>query len=363
MGIKVGIIGCGNISETYFNNAKKFNILELVACADINRAAAQAASEKHGIACMEVDDLLHHREIDLLVNLTIPKAHVPVSMAAVAAGKHVHSEKPLGITCDEARGLLENARNKGVRVGCAPDTFLGGGHQTCRKIIDDGWIGRPVAGTAFMMGHGPESWHPNPFFFYEKGAGPVFDMAPYYLTALVNLLGPVKRVMSMTTVSFPERLATSKQHFGKKIRVQTSTHASGVLEFVNGAMITVIFSWDIWHHTHPCIEIYGSEGSLQVPDPNGFGGSVRVRRPGGEWQDMPLTHGYTDNNRIIGAVDIASAVTTNRPHRASSELAFHVLAIMCAFDDSSRRGGCVELTSTCERPAPLPMGLLPGEID
>jgi len=363
MAAKLGIIGCGNISNTYITNARKFTNIEILACADINMAAAQAAAEKHGLTALSVDDIMRSAELDIVVNLTIPTAHVVVGRMVVENGKHVHSEKPLGVDRDEARGLLERAAAKGVRVGCAPDTFLGGGHQTSRKLIDDGWIGRPVAGTAFMMGHGPESWHPNPFFFYEQGGGPLFDLGPYYITALVNLLGPVKSVTARTSAAFPERVAGAQEIRGKKIPVKTFTHAAAILDFACGAVITAVFSWDVWGHNHPCIEIYGTEASLLVPDPNGFGGAVRIKRPGGEWQDVPLTHGYTDNSRIIGVADMANGLEKNRPHRASGELAYHVLDCMCAFEESSRQGKTVDLHSTCSRPAALPMGLMPGEID
>ncbi len=363
MGTRVGIIGCGRISRAYITNAKRFSSIEVAACADICTDAAEAVALEYGIDAVTVDELLGSTQIDAVVNLTIPRAHVAVSKAVVAAGKHVHSEKPLGVARDEAWELLQDARAKGMRIGCAPDTFLGGGHQTCRKLLDDGWIGRPVAGTAFMMSHGPESWHPNPFFFYEPGGGPLFDFGPYYITALVNLLGPVKSVSARTTASFEERIATSKYHNGVRIPVNTPTHAAGLLEFASGPLVTIVLSWDVWGHSHPCIELYGSEGSLLAPDPNGFGGQVRVRRPGAEWQDVPLTHGYTENNRIIGVVDLMSGLAAQRIHRANGELAYHVLDVMCAFEESSEAGATVRIASTCERPTPLPLGLAPGEID
>jgi len=363
MGRKVGIIGCGKISRAYITNAKRFPSIEVAACADIDTGVAEAVAREHGLEAVGVDELVGAPEIDIVVNLTVPRAHVPVSTDVVAAGKHVHSEKPLGVARDEAGKLLKLARSKSIRIGCAPDTFLGGGHQTSRKVLDEGRIGRPVAGTAFMMSHGPESWHPNPFFFYEPGAGPLFDFGPYYITALVNLLGPVKSVLAKTTASFEERIATSSYHNGVRIPVSTATHAAGILEFVSGAIITMVLSWDVWGHTHPRIEIYGSEGSMQVPDPNGFGGEVRIKRAGGEWEDVPLTHGYTENNRIIGVVDMASSLAQKRGHRANGELAYHALDVMCAFEESSKTGAGVRVQSTCERPAPLPVGLLPGEID
>jgi predicted dehydrogenase len=249
-------------------------------------------------------------------------------------------------------------------LGCAPDTFFGGGIQTCRKLIDDGWIGQPVAATAFMTCHGHESWHPDPEFYYEVGGGPMLDMGPYYLTALVNLMGPIKRVTGSTRITFPERVITSQPKYGKRIKVEAATHVAGVMDFAGGAVGTIITSFDIWFANLPRIEVYGTEGSLSVPDPNTFGGPVRVRRAGAqEWNDIPLTHGYTENSRGIGVADMAYALTSGRPHRASGDLAYHVLDVMEAFEDASRTGRHVEVTSGCIQPAALPMGLRPGELD
>ena len=309
-------------------------------------------------------ELLADPEIEIVINLTIPKAHAEVALAALQAGKSVHNEKPLAIERAQAHQLLALAREEGLRVGCAPDTFLGGGIQTCRKLIDDGWIGEPIAATAFMTCHGHESWHPDPEFYYKVGGGPMFDMGPYYLTALVNLIGPVRRVTGSARITFPERLVTSQPKHGTRIEVDVPTHVAGVLDFANGAVGTIITSFDIWSAHLPRIEIYGTEGSLSVPDPNGFGGPVLVKRAGAsEWSDVPLTHGYAVNSRGIGVADMAYALRSGRPHRANGELAYHVLDIMHAFHDASREGKHIELASTCDRPAPLPMGLLPGTLD
>ncbi|HUX75014.1 MAG TPA: Gfo/Idh/MocA family oxidoreductase [Anaerolineae bacterium] len=361
---KVGLIGCGNISGAYVKGCTAFRILDVVACADIVTSRAEARAREFGIpnAC-PVDELLSDPEIQIVVNLTVPQAHAEVSLAAISAGKNVHSEKPLAVAREDGRRVLAAAREQRVLVGCAPDTFLGGGLQTCRKLIDDGWIGKPVAATAFMTSRGPESWHPDPEFLYQLGAGPLFDMGPYYLTALVNLLGPVKRVTGSTQISFPERLITSQPHYGTEIKVRTPTHVAGVVDFGSGAVGTIITSFDVWAANLPRIEIYGSEGSLSVPDPNTFGGPVRIWRPeAGEWREVPLTHS-TDVGRGIGVADMAHALAYGRPHRASGELAYHVLDVMHAFEEASKTGGHVEIESHCPRPAPLPMGLRPGELD
>ncbi len=352
--MKIGVIGCGNISNTYFNNAKIFGNIEIAACADMNMPAAEAKALEHGIKAMPVDEILKNDEIDLIVNLTIPKAHYEINMRALNAGKHVYCEKPLALTLEDARKSVELAKKKKLRLGCAPDTFLGAGLQTCRKIIDDNWIGMPISGSVAMIGRGPEGWHPNPFTFYQKGAGPMMDMGPYYMTALVHLLGPVKSVSAYVKKSFEERIAGCKEHFGEKIKVEVPTHYSGTLEFHNGALINVTISFEVYRHGHNPIEIYGTEGSLIVPDPNSFGGPVKIFRPGIEnWSESVLTHRYSKNFRILGVADIASAVKENRPHRCSGELAYHVLEVMASFEEASKLKKQIQIKSKCERPAPM----------
>lgn len=355
----VGIIGCGNISGIYLENGKVFDELNIVAVADIDmeRAAAQAA--KYGVprAC-SVAELLADPAIEIVINLTIPAAHAEVSTQVLNAGKSVYSEKPLAVTREDGKRLLALAKERGVRVGCAPDTFLGAGIQTCRKLIDDGWIGEPIAATAFMPSHGPESWHPNPGFFYDVGGGPMFDMGPYYLTALVNLIGPVKRVTGSARASFAERTITNQWNYGDKIKVHTPTHIAGVMDFHSGAIATIITSFDIWAANLPRIEIYGSQGSLSVPDPNTFDGPVRIKRAGAdEWTQVALSHGFSKNSRGLGVADMAAAIRTGRPHRASGELAYHVLDLMHAFHDASREGKHILMESTCAKPAALPLTL------
>lgn len=363
--IKVGIIGCGNISGIYFTNlTKKFAATELVACADLDFDRAKTKGEEFGVKAVTVDELLADPEIKIVVNLTIPKAHAEVCLAAIDAGKNIYVEKPLAVTREDGKKILEMAKEKGVLVGAAPDTFMGSGIQTCRKLIDDGWIGTPVAATAFMLCHGHESWHPDPEFYYEIGGGPMFDMGPYYLTALVNLLGPVRRVTGSARISFPQRTITSEKKNGKVIHVEVPTHIAGVMDFHSGAVGTIITSFDIWGNNMPRIEIYGSEGTIVVPDPNGFGGNVMVKRFNAEeWTQMPLAFPYDENSRGVGVADMAMSLLTGRKNRASGELAYHVLELMHGFHDASNSDMHYIVESTCERPAALPMGLTEGVMD
>lgn len=361
---KIGIIGCGTISGIYLKSPSVFPILELVACADLDMARAQARAEEYHIDALSVADLLAHPDIDIVVNLTIPAAHAEVAQAAIAHGKSVYSEKPLALNTTDGKAILDQASAAGVRVGCAPDTFLGGGLQTCRKLIDDGWIGTPVAATAFMMSHGHEHWHPSPEFYYQRGGGPMFDMGPYYLTALVSLLGPVKRVTGATRTTFPERTITSQPKFGQKIQVETPTHVVGLLDFEQGAVASIITTFDVWSAELPRIEIYGTQGTLSVPDPNTFGGPVRLRRAGStEWQEIPIPFQYTANSRGIGVADMAHAIASGRDHRASGDLAYHVLEIMETIHVASDKGQHQMLASTVARPAIFPLDMTLGVLD
>ncbi|MHB1629602.1 MAG: Gfo/Idh/MocA family protein [Bacilli bacterium] len=365
--VKVGVIGCGNISRAYFTGIRKFPVTELVACADLDNERAQAAASEFQIPRVyPVAELLADPDIDIVVNLTIPQAHAQVCLTALAAGKHVYVEKPLAVTREEGKRILELAMKKGLRVASAPDTFLGGGLQTCRKLIDDGWIGAPVAATGFMMGAGPESWHPDPDFFYQLGGGPMFDMGPYYLTALVFLLGPIVRVTGSARITFPERTITSQPKHGNKITVNTPTHIAGVLDFATGAIGTLITSFDIaaGASSFPNIEIYGTEGSLRAPDPNTFGGPVFIRRKGAqEWSEIPLTHGHTEQGRGLGVADLAYAIRSGRDHRASGGVAYHVLEAMHGFHDAAREGKHYSMQSSCQSLAPLPQHLASGTLD
>lgn len=352
--VKIGVIGCGNISKIYLESGKIFEILDIAAVADLDVERAKAKAEEHGIArALSVAELLADPDIQIVVNLTVPAAHYEVCKAILESGKHAYVEKPLSLTRDQGRDLLAIAKAKGLRIGGAPDTFLGAALQTCRKLIDDGAIGQPIAATAFMLGHGVEAWHPNPEFYFKPGGGPMLDMGPYYLTALISLLGPIRRVTGSAQMSFPERMITSQPLSGQKIIVETPTHIAGVLDFTNGAVGTIITSFDVWAHNLPPIEIHGSRGSLSIPDPNTFGGTVKLYREG-KWEEVPLTHGYEENSRGIGVADMAYAIEENRPHRASGELTFHVLDAMYGFLDSSEQGRHYLMESAGIRPEALP---------
>lgn len=363
--VKVGIIGCGVISGIYLKNLPTFDLVDVVACADLMLERAQARATEFDVprACLP-EELLADPAVDVVVNLTIPRAHAGVALAAVDAGKSVYNEKPLAVERAAGEELLRRAAARGVLVGGAPDTFLGGGIQTCRQLIDEGAIGEPVAASAFFANHGHEHWHPDPDFYYQAGGGPLFDMGPYYLTALVSLLGPISHISASARTTFPERTISSEPRQGQIIRVETPTHVAGTLEFRSGAIGTVITSFDVWAHSLPRIEIYGSEGTLSVPDPNGFGGPVRLRQGREkEWREMPLTRGWAENSRGLGVADMAHALRSGRPNRASGALAFHVLDAMHAMLDSARERRHVTLQSSCERPAPLPADLPPTSLD
>jgi predicted dehydrogenase len=361
----IGIVGCGAISGIYLENlTRRFRGARVVACADLVPARAKAAADKYGVAkACTVDDLLRDPDVAIVLNLTIPKAHAAVSLAALAAGKHVYLEKPLAVQRADGSRVMKAARKAGKRVGGAPDTFLGAGIQTCRKLIDDGAIGRPIGATAFMMCHGHEGWHPDPEFYYQAGGGPMLDMGPYYLTALATLLGPVARVAGATRMSFPERTITSDPKRIRTVKVEVPTHVAGILEFASGAVGTIVTSFDVWGAKLPPIEIYGTEGSLAVPDPNSFGGPVRLLKKGTkEWVDVPLAFGYAENSRGLGLADMADAIERGRPHRASGELMYHVLDVMEGIHDAARTGRSCAMKSAGDRPAPLLQGLADGAV-
>jgi predicted dehydrogenase len=352
--LSVGIVGCGTISSIYAQAGQRFPILTIAACADLDPARAEALAAQHGIprAC-SVADLLSDPTIALVINLTIPDAHAVVGLAALEAGKSLYNEKPLAISRADAQRMLDLAAEKGLRVGCAPDTFLGGGLQTCRALIDAGTIGQPVAAHAAILGSGPESWHHNPDFFFRTGAGPLFDMGPYYLTALSTLLGPARTVSGSTRITHAERTIGAGPRQGERIAVTTPTHVTALIEY-DTAVATLTASFDTAEGYTPQLVIYGSAGSLRLPDPNTFGGPVQVRRTGGEWEDVPIDHGYIENSRGIGVADMAYAMYEGRPHRASGELAYHVLDIMHAVYESAETGRRIDVQSACERPAALP---------
>jgi predicted dehydrogenase len=339
--------------------AKGFPVLDIRGLADLHAPAAEARANEFGLKAVTVDRLLADASVEIILNLTIPKAHVEVGLKALKAGKHVYSEKPLGVVFKDGKKLMDFAAEKKLRVGSAPDTFLGGAHQTCRRLIDAGKIGTPVGGTAYFMCPGHERWHPAPDFYYQKGGGPVLDMAPYYITDLVNLLGPVARVAAMTSMPKKTRIITSQPRSGEKIPVEVSTHAAGILEFVSGALMQMSMSFDVPAHRHLPIEIYGTKGTLVVPDPNRFGGKIEFAGEKDKWQPLKADMPYADGNyRSIGLADMAHAIRSKRPHRASGALALHVLEVMEAFDRSASSGKAVAITTRPERPAPLAESLV-----
>jgi len=365
--VKIGIVGCGNISSSYLATANAFSVLEATACCDIlpERAAARAGEFGVPMAC-SLDDLLGSPDVDIVVNLTQPQAHAEICLAAIEAGKHVYTEKPLAVAGPDGARILAAARAKGLRVGCAPGTFLGAGLQTCRKLIDEGAIGQPVACAAFMMSHGHESWHPDPAYYYQPGAGPMFDMGPYYLTALTTLLGPIEQVAGTAGIQLPERTITSQPKYGETITVRTPDHVTGTMRFASGVIGTIITTFATWTSQLPRIEIYGTEGTLAAPDPNTLGGPVRLSRAGTrEWEDIDLAYPHSVRKDMwgLGVVDMAYALRSGRPHRATGQQGYHVLECMQAFLDSSERREYVTIGSTFERPAPLPLGLDPYELD
>ena len=353
--VGVGVVGAGFISDIYLTNlTRRFGHVRVVGVADIIAERARAQANRYGVEAMTVDALLAHPGVDIVVNLTIPQAHAEVAFAAVGAGKSVYNEKPLTQERAEADRLLAEADARGLLVGCAPDTFLGGGLQTARELVDRGAIGEPVAFRASMITRGHELWHPNPDFYYRAGVGPMFDMGPYYITAIVALLGPVRRVSSMARITFPERTILSQPRHGETIRVETPTHIVAALELASGIIGTLQTTFDLWDPEHAALVLYGTEGTLRLPDPNTFGGPLQLLRPGATtWEDLPITHPWTENSRGLGVADMAEALREGRAPRAGGELARHVLDVMHAAHESAIGRRAILLTTTAERPAPL----------
>ncbi len=352
--LNVGVVGCGMISDWYFKAAKRFKQMNIVACADLKSELAEKQGAAYGIPVRPVDEIFDDPAIELVLNLTPPKAHCSIARRTLEAGKHAYSEKPIGINLDEAGMLLELAERKQLYIGCAPDTFLGGGPQTARKLLDDGWIGAPIAGTVIFLGRGPEKWAHAPAF-YDLGAGPMLDIGPYFITQLVNLLGPARAVTAQVTKGAEFRTG-GPDTVPPVYPVNVPTHQSGVIEFANGAQITVVGSYEVFGPCrHPSIEIYGTRGSLAMHHPNFFGGEVKVFQNGYEdWRDVPSAFIYNTDARSIGVADLIEAVLERRPARASGRLAYHVLDIIQAFETSSRLERKVVLKSDCERPAAMP---------
>jgi predicted dehydrogenase len=354
---RVGLVGCGNISDIYLTNAGRFPDFEFVACADLRPEAAAAQAAKYGIAARSVDDLIASDDIDIILNLTVPAAHAEVALAAIAAGKHVYTEKPLATSVADGKAILTAADAKGLRVGAAPDTILGAGVQTAVRLIGEGALGKPVMGVSAVLSHGMEMWHPNPDFFFKPGAGPVLDMGPYYVTTLVALLGPIRSVIAMGQIGNATRTITTptSPFVGQAIQVETLTSVQAQLEFVSGAQVSFLASWDVWNSAMPAIELHGTEASMRLPDPNWFGGDVLLSRQGVEWETIstdtlvagernyPTHVGPVANYRGLGLADMAHAIETGHPHRANGRLGLHALAIMEAMLGSALDGKRVDL--------------------
>ncbi len=362
----IGIIGCGNISTTYLKFAPLFRALEVRAVADIDPAAAQARAAEFGVRAGTVEEVMAAPDVDVIVNLTVPAAHYDVSRRAIAAGKHVYSEKPFVLTLDEGKALRDLAAARNLRVGSAPDTFLGGSHQAARAAIDAGAVGRIIAGTAHVMSHGMEAWHPNPDFFFQPGGGPVLDLGPYYVTNLIQLLGPVKAVAAMANASFATRTIGSGAREGQTVPVDTPTNIHALLEFASGATVTLSASWDVWSHRHANMELYGTDGSIFVPDPNFFAGTVELADAEGTVTALDVgghpfgVNNMTDsrgeeraNYRCAGLADMASAIDEGRAHRCNLDLALHAVDVMVSILKAGEDRRWVAMTTTCERPAAL----------
>ncbi|MFV0383870.1 Gfo/Idh/MocA family protein [Paracoccus sp. (in: a-proteobacteria)] len=361
----IGVIGCGNISAAYMRLAPLFSGIEMRACADLDMDAATARATEYGLSALTVDDLIAADNIDIVVNLTIPQAHFAVSQKVLEAGKHVYSEKPFVLTLPEGEELARIAGNSGLRVGSAPDTFLGGAHQLARHLIDSDAVGKITSGTCFVQSPGMEMWHPNPDFFFQPGGGPVLDLGPYYISNLVQLLGPVRRVCAMSSAGSEYRTITSQPRSGDRIKVETPTTIHAVLQFHSGAQIVYGTSWDVWQHGHSNMELYGQKGTLHVPDPNYFGGEVRMTSNSAFVNAPGFDHPFAAPNgvdgrgvpvanyRCAGLADMAQAILTDRPHRCALEFALHVVEVMTAILRSGEEARFIDMTTTCDRPAAL----------
>lgn len=379
---RVGVIGLGDISDVYINNLKLYpQLVSLEACAARSMEKAQAKADQHGFkkAYATPADLIADADVDIVLNLTPPESHYEINLAALEAGKHVHTEKPLAATYDEGKKLVARAKELGLRIGCAPDTFMGGRFQTVRQMIDEGVIGDIVGATAFCAYRGVESFHPAPDFFYKKGAGPLLDIGPYYMTALLSLLGPVESVSAMARKTFPTRTILSQPLAGGTIDVEVDTHVTGNMQFTSGAIGTFITSFDVWDSELPRMEIYGSKGTICIPDidpldgPNLFGGEVWLRTEENyrwwgfprdenpsEWKKIEIKHPFTstshaENSRGIGLVDLALALEQGREERASGAMALHSLEVMERILDSAHERKFFDMETTFERPKAQPV--------
>jgi predicted dehydrogenase len=353
--LRIGVVGAGKISSQYSESFLRLPQVDVTVVADLDdrRASALAAQHPHARAA-SLPELLTADDVDVVLNLTIPAAHAEVALAAIEAGKHVYGEKPLAATTQEAAVVSRAADAAGVRLACAPDTVLGTGIQTARAAVDSGAIGVPHAATAFMVTPGHERWHHDPEFYYRPGGGPLLDMGPYYLTSLVHLLGPIRRVVGASSRAHATRTIGEGPRAGTAFDVEIDTHITGVLEHEGGALTTLLMSFDTWAATLPRIEVYGATGSLSVPDPNYFDGDVRLfTRDRPEWVDLPVSAGYVGAGRGYGVADLALGIDAGEPHRAGAEVALHVLEVMEAVQVAADGGSAVTVRSTCERPQPV----------
>lgn len=363
--VKIGMLGVGNISGIYLQNITGlYREIEVWGICDLIPEKMAAAKEQYPhVKCYDcMEEMFADPEIDIVLNITRPYEHYDTTKAALLAGKHVYSEKPLAATFEQGKELVELAESKGLMLGGAPDTFLGAGIQTCRRLIDDGYIGRPVGAAARLMCHGHETWHPAPAFYYQFGGGPMLDMGPYYLTALINLLGGVKELTGMAIKGNETRTITSAPLYGQEVKVEVPTHINGILRFDSGAVATITTSFDTYYDNSAVLEVYGTEGTLKVPDPNGFGGPVYLFRPeDGEFKEMPLTCNYRDNSRGLGLADMAKALQTGRRARADYTQTLHVLEIMTSLEKNSKE--FIELTTRYERADGMKNVRLEGILD
>jgi predicted dehydrogenase len=358
--VGVGVVGCGMVSEPYFKNLKASPRMSVVACADQAIERARDRAQEFGVprAC-STEELLADPDVEMVINLTIPTAHAGISLAALAAGKHVYTEKPLATTREDASRILEAAAAGGLTVASAPDTVLGAGIQTCLRLLEQGDLGEPLAGAGFMFGAGPENFHANPAFFYEPGGGPLLDVGPYYVTTLICLFGAVRRVTGMARVLYRERTPDRGPRKGETFKVSTPTWIAAVIEFESGAQANLITTFGISGTDLPNLQVYGTKGILGVPDPNTFGGPVRLRLTGEQaWREVPLLYNHTDasnNSRALGAIEAALAFRDGQQPRLSGQLAYHALDVMLSILESAASGRHVEVSSRCSRPALLPL--------
>lgn len=364
--LNVGMVGVGNISGIYLENfTNVFRDVKLVAVCDLIRERAEKAQAEYNVPKLydTMDQLFADPEIDIVLNLTRPYQHYGVSKAALLAGKHVYCEKPLAADLEEGKELVALAQEKGLFLGGAPDTFMGAGVQTARKVIDEGLIGDVIGGHCAMCCHGMESWHTDPDFYYQRAGGPMFDMGPYYLTALVNMLGGIKEIYSKCTAGYKTRLITAEPHVGEIIQVNTPTHIDSLLTFESGAVVSLMTSFDIYSSKQTNIEIYGTKGTLTVPDPNGFWDDL-IFHDGEKDEDIyiPKAFDYCENSRCLGLDDAAAAIESGRRPRASYLQTYHVLEVMCGALESGKTGMPVKIASSFTREAPMDPTLPHGHL-